>query len=146
MTILSVQAPGGYVPQTAISFGTTGGDATSVDAAHPLPVAISGDQRAAGSASLAGTASASTVAGPFVPELGRAIWVTLGGTWTGTVTVRRSTDGGATKLPLTFIDGSAKGVWSASVNAAIGEESVAGARWFLDIALTSGSLTYRVEQ
>lgn len=146
MTTLSVQAPGGYVPQAAISFGTTGGDSTSVDAAHPLPVAISGDQRAAGSAPLAGSASASMVTGPFLPELGRAIWVTLGGSWVGTVTVRRSTDGGATKLPLTFIDGSAKGVWSGNVNAAIGEESVAGGQWFLDIALTSGTLTYQVEQ
>ncbi len=143
---LSVQAPGGYVPQASISFGATGGNATPVDAAHPLPVATRADQAAAGSTPLAGTAAANAVAGPFAPELGRAIWVTLGGTWAGTVTVKRSVDGGATRLPLTFIDGSAKGVWNANVNAAIGEESVAGAQWFLEIALTAGTLTYRVEQ
>lgn len=146
MTSLSVQAPGGYVPQTSISFGSTGGDATSVDAGHPLPVATRADQRAAASAPLTGAASASAIVGPFVPELGRAVWVTLSGTWAGTAAVRRSTDGGATKLALTFIDGSPKAAWSGNVNAAIGEESVAGAQLFLDIALTSGTLTYRVEQ
>ena len=118
----------------------------AVETGKPLPVASRPDQRAAASAALAGATSASAVAGPFSPELGRPVWVTLSGTWAGTVTVKRSTDAGATKLALTFIDGSPKGVWSANINAAIGEESVAGAQLFLDIALTSGTLSYRVEQ
>lgn len=146
MTTLSVQAPGGYVPLASISFGSTGSDAVPVDAAHPLPVATRPGQAAAASAPLSGVTAASTVAGPFVPELGRPVWVTLNGTWAGTASVRRSIDGGATRLSLTFVDGSPKAVWSGNVNAAIGEESVAGAQLFLEIALTSGTLTYRVEQ
>lgn len=38
-TAQKIAAPGGFVPQQAITFGTRGADATAVDAANPLPVA-----------------------------------------------------------------------------------------------------------
>jgi len=35
-----IGAPGGFVPQVAVGYGTAGGEAVAVDATHPLPVAI----------------------------------------------------------------------------------------------------------
>jgi hypothetical protein len=146
MANVQVQAPGGFAPATAIGFGALGSGVTTVDPSNPLPVATGASQAAARSAVLAGNAVSSGLIGPFTPDLGRAIWVTLSGSWTGTVRVKRSTDGGTTLLPLTYIDGSARGMWSASVNAPVGEESVAGVAWFLDFQRTGGTLTYRMEQ
>ncbi|MEE2917229.1 MAG: hypothetical protein VYB32_09185 [Pseudomonadota bacterium] len=101
--------------------------------------------RAATSQPLAGAAAASTSAGPFVPQLSRAIWLTLTGVWAGTVRVLRSTDGGATKVPLTLA-GQPWATFTANAAEAIAEETVASATYYLDIALTSGAVTYRLEQ
>jgi len=144
MDDVQVEAPGGFVPQIALTFGARDGAAVAVDRANPLPTrAVTA---AAGSVPLAGTMGESGVAGPFAPDLDRAIVVTLSGEWSGTVTLLRSSDGGATRRPLTFIDGSAKGVWSNNVNTAVGEESVAGATYYLQFARGAGTLAYRVEQ
>ena len=95
---------------------------------------------------LTGTAAASVTTGAFTPELGRPIWVTLSGSWAGSVQLLRSTDGGTTKLPLTYPDGSPRGSWTAAVNAPVSEESCAGATYYLAFARTSGTLTYEVRQ
>lgn len=139
-----VDRPTSYVSRHAVSFGAPGALATAVDADHPLPIlAVSA---AATSTPLTGTASASTVTGPFTPQLARMIWVTLSGVWAGTAQLLRSTDAGATKLPITFGDGSARGSWTGTVNAAIIEESCAGATYYLQFTRTSGTLTYEVRQ
>lgn len=139
-----VQTPAGYVPAVAISYGADGATAVPVDANNPLPMRrVTGPALAA---SLAGSAGATAAFGPFTPELGRPIVVTLSGNWTGTVTLLRSVDGGATRLPLTFVDGSPKGVWTANVNTAVAEESVAGATYYLDFQRSGGTLAYRMEQ
>jgi hypothetical protein len=144
MDEVQVEAPGGFVPQIALTFGARDGAAVAVDRANPLPTrAVTA---AAASVPLAGASADSGVFGPFAPDLSRAIVVTLAGEWSGTVTLLRSSDNGATRRPLTFIDGSPKGVWSGNVNAAIGEESVAGATYYLQFARTAGTLSYRVEQ
>jgi hypothetical protein len=139
-----IQSPAGFVPQQAVSFGTAGGEAVAVDAAHPLP--ITPVQAQAASVSLAGSTAASGGFGPFAPDPARAIWVTLAGSWTGTVRLLRSIDGGATRLPLTYGDGSPKARFTANVQAPVAEESVAAARYWLDVQLTGGTLAYRVEQ
>lgn len=59
--------------------------------------------------------------------------------------VLRSTDGGTTKLPLT-IGGSAWGQFTGNCCEAIWEESEAAARLYRDIALTSGTVNYRLGQ
>lgn len=138
-----VQIPGGFVPAVAVSFGALSSDSQSVDHDNPLPVQAA--FRAAQATPLTGTAAASGEIGPFTPEPGRPIWVTLAGSWTGTVTVQRSTDGGATRRPLT-IAGSAWGVFTGNVQEAVGEETVAGASWWLDFQRTAGTLTYEVQQ
>ena len=62
------------------------------------------------------------------------------GTW-----MLRSTDGGTTRLPMT-IGGSGWGSFQGNCNEPVAEESVAGATYYLAIAVTSGTLSYRVTQ
>lgn len=143
MAVQPIQAPAGFVPVQALSFGGIGGTATAVDGDNPLPVATR--LGAAGTAPLAGTAAASGTVGPFAPQLGRPVWLTLSGSWTGTVQLMRSEDGGATLLPLTLA-GAPWGSFTANCNEPVAEETVAGATYHLALTLGSGSVTYRVAQ
>lgn len=140
----TVLAPANFVAQHALAYGAPGEVATSVDAAHPLPVASA--LGAASSAALAGSASASGAIGPFAPQLGRPVWLTLSGTWSGSVRLLRSVDGGATRLPLSYPDGSARGQFTGNVQLPVAEETVAAATYYLDATIASGTLAYRVEQ
>lgn len=97
------------------------------------------------SAALAGTTSATATLGPFTPQLARSIWLTLSGAWTGSAQLLRSTDAGVTKLPLT-IAGQPWGAFTANANEPVGEETCAGATYYLAVTLTTGTLTYRVAQ
>ena len=63
----------------------------------------------------------------------------------GTVKVVRSTDGGATKLALA-IGGSLWAQFTGNCCEAVWDESDAAARLYLDIALMSGSVSYRLAQ
>jgi hypothetical protein len=139
-----IHAPAGYIPQHAIVFAAGDGAAMAVSHAAPLPVAPG--IAAAASAPLVGTAGASTVAGPFAPQLGRPIWLTLSGSWSGSVQLLRSTDGGTTRLPPSYADGSPRPSYAGAVNAPVAEETVAGATWYLAVALTAGTLSFRMEQ
>lgn len=147
MTIYEVKVPAGFIPSAAIAFGDSDGQATAVSGANPLPVAIAPAQVAATSTPLSGsTSAASSVVGPFTPVLMRSIMLTLSGTWTGSAQLLRSIDGGTTKLPLTLSDGTVKGLFRSAINAVVAEESVAGATYYLSIQLSSGTLSYRMEQ
>ena len=135
--------PAGYVTEQAIAFGNADGTANLVSADDPLPIrAIVGP---AASAPLAGTAVSSTIAGPFAPDPGRPIWLTLSGTWSGRAQLLRSTDGGATALPIT-VAGQVWGSYTANCNEAAAEETVAGASYYLSVTLASGTLAYQVQQ
>ena len=134
--------PAGYVTGEAIAFAGTDDRAVMVTRATPLPVAAT--MIAATSTALAGSASASAVLGPFVPQLGREVMLTLSGGWAGTVALKRSVNGGTTKLPATLAGVAL--AWSGAVNEPVWVETEAGATLFLDAALTSGTLTYRVAQ
>ncbi|MXO64153.1 hypothetical protein [Altericroceibacterium endophyticum] len=138
-----IETRGRFVPQMALAIGQAGESALSVHAGNPLPV-----QQylpPAASEPLTGTAATDAVLGPFYPAMGRSIWLTLSGDWTGKVTVLRSADGGITQLPLT-IGGAQWASFSDNVQEAIGEESVAGAGWYLAVTLSSGSVDYEVRQ
>lgn len=141
--LYEVDVPAGFVPQVALAFGTDGVAATPVDRTSPLPVFTT--LAASQSAPLQGTTGVSGSLGPFAPELARPIYLRLSGTWVGTVTVLRSTDNGATRFALT-LGGSAWGVFTANVNETVAEEGVAGATYYLDVQLTSGTIAYRMEQ
>lgn len=138
-----VAAPARFVPAQAIAFGTAGTNAIGVSNATPLPVQTI--MPPSTSHPLTGTANVSVVAGPFMPDTGRAIWATLTGEWDGLVRLLRSVDGGATRLPLT-VGGANWAEFSGNANEPVGIESEAGASYYLDIVLNSGTLGYRVSQ
>ena len=89
-----IEDPARFVPLVALSFGSEGAPAVLVDGDHPLPtVALT---QSASSTPLAGDATASGTFGPFVPDPGVPIWLSLSGSWTGIAQVLRSVDGGIT--------------------------------------------------
>lgn len=137
-----ILSPGGFVPQQAIAYAD-GASAIAVGGATPLPVTAR--TLAADVAPLSGMMTSSGVAGPFVPQLGRPIWLTLGGTWTGSATVQRSSDGGATWLPLT-VGGQPWGSFTANANEPVAEDRDAAATYRLVVTIATGALSYRVSQ
>lgn len=136
-----IQNPANYIPVQALSFAQADGNSGLVSADLPLPVSI---VRPA-TAPLAGTAAVTGTAGPFAPAVGRPVMLGLSGTWSGTVRILRSVDGGVTRLPLT-IGGEPWGEFTTNACEAVWEEYEDGARLYLDITLSSGTLTYRVAQ
>lgn len=136
-----IQSPSGYAATRAVAFADVDGNALLVSNAAPLPVI----QGAVPATPLAGSAAASTVAGPYQPALDRPVMLTLSGTWAGTVRLLRSTDGGTTKLPVT-VAGDTWAQFTANCCEPVWDESEASAQLYLDIALTSGTIAYRIAQ
>jgi hypothetical protein len=143
MSHVPIGNPAGFLTQHVVAFAGADGLGTTVTAAAPLPVAV-GPATPPG-APLAGQTSVDAVAGPFAPVAGLPIWVSLSGDWSGSVQVMRSLDGGATLQPLT-LGGQPWAIYTTNANEPVGEETVAGATYYLDVALSSGSLAYRVQQ
>lgn len=135
-------APAAYIPFTALACASEGAS-VAVGPGNPLPVIAT--PGAAASAPLTGTTAASGTLGPFTPDPARPIHLTLSGTWSGNVRVKRSTDGGATRHPLT-VGGIAWGAFTGNCCELVAEESEAGAQYYLDVTLASGTLAYRVSQ
>lgn len=138
-----ISVPAGYAPAFAIGFAaSSGGDLSIVEPGRPLPVT---PVQAEASPPLTGSAQAHLTAGPFIPAAARPVFVTLAGTWQGSVAIARSTDDGATLQPLTL----AGGPWATfTSNAceAVWEEYEAGAVLYLIADITSGTLQYRLSQ
>jgi hypothetical protein len=141
---LPITAPAGYYPPFALVFADGAGDGVLVDIENPLPVTVV-ELELEGAAPLTGSTSASGVLGPFTPAGSTPIWLSLSGTWTGTVALRRSIDGGATKLPLTA-GGQPWATFSANACEPVAQDNESGATYYLAITLTSGTLTYRLAQ
>ena len=139
---ITISAPASYAPLSAVGFAEADYTLAPVSADRPLPVST---VSVPAPASLTGTTTASAVVGPFTPNSNKPVVLALSGTWSGTVKVLRSTDGGTTKLPITAA-GMAWGSFTANCCEPVWEESVSGAALYLDIALGSGSLTYRMAQ
>ena len=134
--------PTGFVTSTAIGFADNTGNLSFVTTDSPLPVLTA---RAGNPATLAGQATATALIGPFLPLRGEPIHLQLSGTWTGTVTLQRSTDGGATRQALT-LGGQAWARFTTNVNEPVWEEGEAGATFYLDVVLASGAVNYLVSQ
>ena len=134
--------PGGYTPARALVYADTDGSAVQVSVAAPLPVTLGA---AAAPTALAGSLSSSGTVGPFAPVAGEPVMLVLSGTWSGTVRLQRSTDGGTTKLPVT-LSGAPWAQFTANCCEAVWEENEVGAQLYLAVTLGSGSLTYRVSQ
>ena len=139
--------PAQYVPPHAVAFANADGSAALVSGNRPLPVAMSGGVSVAlpVTAAVVGTTTITKVAGPYIPVQGRSVMMTLSGTWSGSVQIMRSTDGGATLVPLTMGGGS-WGVYSGNCCEPVWDESEAAASLWLQITVTAGSLTYRIAQ
>lgn len=113
-----IQDPAPYVPSRAIAFAANDGTATVVGANAPLPV----NTLPPAPSVIAGTTAVSALVGPFDPVYGRAVVLALSGTWTGTVKLQRSTDGGTTRLPVTMM-GAAWGQFTANCCEPVWEEA-----------------------
>lgn len=137
-----IQYPTAYSVSYVVAYSEPDGTSQLVSPDKPLPVTIG---QPIGATPLAGTAIASVVVGPYAPVAGRPVVLALQGTWEGSVAVLRSTDEGATKLPLT-IGGGAWGQFAGNCCEPVWEESETLARLYLDIQLASGSLGYRLAQ
>jgi hypothetical protein len=133
--------PAGYAPAFALGFADATHNLNIVSDGLRLPVAVA----APPPAPLAGQATNSVVAGPFAATAGRVITVTLDGVWDGTARLLRSTDGGTTMVPLR-VGGAAWAEYSASGCEQAWTEVEEGVSFYLDIALNSGTVAYRVSQ
>jgi len=142
-TLPPAATPSGYITYHALAYADNPQQPVAVGPQTPLPAALA--TMPAKSVAIAGTTSASGLFGPFTPELGRPIWATLSGAWTGSVQLLRSSDGGATRYPLT-IGGEAWAGFTGNACEQVAEETEHGATHYLDVALGTGTLTYRVAQ
>ena len=141
VTSPSISVPAGFAPAYAVAFSDTGGQLALVSDAAPLPVTTAAPAPMA----LTGQSATSEVVGPFDPTVGRVIVVTLDGEWSGTVRLLRSTDGGLTKLPLR-VGGLPWAEYSEPGTAQAWLETEEGTGFYLDMALNSGTVVYRVSQ
>jgi len=137
-----ISPPAAYVTPAAIGYADSVGDLALVAEDAPLPVAV---RRASSPAPMAGETSQPVLAGPFGPVPDVPIHLQLGGEWTGQVVLQRSTDGGATRNGLTAA-GLPWARFSANANEVVWQEGEQGASLFLDISVTSGTLSYRLSQ
>lgn len=147
-----IKSPASYVPAFAVGYADASGDLAIVDPGQPLPVAFSSNQPVAvenytapAPSPLQGDSAISTIVGPFLPVPGRPIVLTLSGIWDGTVQLARSIDDGATRHPVT-VAGLAWGRYTANACEPVWEEQESGASLYLEIALASGAVAYRLAQ
>ncbi|MHA6316796.1 hypothetical protein ACXYN8_03935 [Altererythrobacter sp. CAU 1778] len=142
-----IQMPAGFATATAVGFADQNGEFVVISADNPLPTSGSAEPGANGAppTPLAGTASSSAIVGPFVPLAGRPVILTIQGSWTGVVRLMRSTNGGATKLPVTLA-GDPWAVFSTNIAEPVWQESEEGAELYLHLEPSSGAMTYRLSQ
>ncbi len=135
--------PGGYTPARALVYADTDGSAVQVSTAAPLPVSIGNASPAP--AALTGSLAASGTVGPYTPAPDKPVMLVLSGTWSGSARLMRSTDGGATKLPVTMA-GAGWAQFTANCCGPVLEDNEAGAQPYLSVTISSGTLVYRASQ
>lgn len=140
-----ISLPAGYAPAVAFGYADAEARLAMVSAEKPLPVALASSTPAEQPTPLAGTASDSGIAGPFLAAKGLPVTVALEGEWAGTIRLLRSTDGGTTRLPLR-IGGMEWGAFHERGVEQVWMETEGDASYYLDIALETGTLAYRVSQ
>lgn len=137
-----IAPPATYVAPFATGYADENGNCALVSQTSPLPTA---EMRRPAPVALSGTTALSKLVGPFLPAHDRPVHLLLSGEWDGEVTLRRSTDGGATHHALTA-GGLPWGRYSANANEVVWQEGEEGAALYLDVALTGGIVAYRVSQ
>ncbi|MBX7528000.1 hypothetical protein [Qipengyuania vesicularis] len=139
---IPLQIPAGFAPAFALGIDDGQGNLELVAQGSPLPVYQAAP---AAPAALDGQTTSNVIVGPFAPTVATPVFLTLAGDWEGTVTLKRSTDGGATLHPLTAA-GSAWGIYRANACEPVWEEGEEDATLWLDCAVNSGTLAYRLAQ
>lgn len=140
MSATPVHNPARFVPVYGVGFAAQAGSIDAVSPTSPLPVAIAAADAAP---PVAGSTANDLVAGPFAPTPGAPVVLVLAGEWSGEVRITRSTDGGATRHPLT----AAGGQWArftANACEPVWEESDAAAQLYAEITVASGAVDYRL--
>ena len=94
---------------------------------------------------LEGTATGVLLAGPFAPAGDAPVHLSLWGDWMGTVQLERAASPTSPHLPTTAA-GAVWGRFTANACEQVWSENEAGAVLYLAIAVTSGTLHYRVVQ
>lgn len=142
-----IKMPAGFATATAVGYADSSGELVVISSDNPLPV--SSDSSTVGGSGvpepLTGTASGSTVVGPFTPAANRPVFLQLEGSWVGVVRLLRSVDGGTTMLPVTLA-GDPWAVFTTNVVEPVWQDSENGAELYLHVELSSGSIDYRVSQ
>lgn len=82
----------------------------------------------------------------FIPQLGRDLYITLQGTWAGTVQLQRSTDSGTTWNNVTNAGGQAWGKYTGNCDEVVEHPTDGASRYRLIVTLTSGTVGYRLAQ
>lgn len=137
-----IRAPGGFAPAVALGHSDADGNIILVAADAPLPVVTT---RAEVPPPLEGYAATDFIAGPFEPAPFAPVYLELSGEWEGNVRLLRSVDGGVTKHALTA-GGAGWARYSGNACEPIWQESERGAELYLELAITSGTIVYRVSQ
>lgn len=137
-----ITTPAGYAPAVAVGFSDQSGTLSVVEVGKPLPVSLSAQSP---TAALNGQTSMNTLVGPFTPVSGRQVILILSGSWEGSVQLERSVDGGTTRHKLTVV-GSPWGYYVGNACEVVWVEEEDDAELYLDIAITSGTLGYRIAQ
>lgn len=140
-----IAVPAGYAPAVALGYADPAGNLALVAEASPLPVQIVNDETGTAPQPLAGSAGGTLLAGPFLPLPNTPVTLSLWGAWQGTVQLERAADSDAPRLPTT-VAGGAWGRFTANACEPVWTESAPGAELYLAIAVTSGTLNYRLAQ
>ena len=142
MNAIPVRTPAGYAPAFAIGIENADGHFAPLGPAVSLPT---NQSTGPVPAALTGVASEAKTVGPFVPAPFCPVYLTLSGDWTGDVRLLRSTDGGATRHPVT-LGGAEWGRFAGNVCEPVWSETERGATLWLDLAPVTGTIGWRIAQ
>jgi hypothetical protein len=101
---------------------------------------------AASSSPITGTVTTTGNTPTFTPQLGRDMYLTLSGTFSGTVQVQRTTDNGSTWNNITISGGQQWGHYTGACDEVVETPTDSASKYRLSITLSSGSVTYRLAQ
>lgn len=95
---------------------------------------------------LTGSANASGATGALVPTVGYNLYLTLTGTWSGTVRVQKTVDNGINWTTVTAGGGAQIGVFTQNCDESVLKVTDPKARYRLQFTMTSGTVVYRLGQ
>lgn len=102
---------------------------------------------AASSSPVAGAATSATAnSAVFTPQLGRDLYLTLSGTFVGSVQLQRSTDNNVTWNNVTIAGGMVWGHYTGPCDEVVETPTDAAAKYRLTFSISSGTANYKLNQ